>query len=39
MVFDNTFTARFLRKESAMYEALYKELNVALQKIQDYISI
>lgn len=38
MVFDNTFTARFLRKESAMYEALYKELNVALQKIQDYIS-
>ncbi len=38
ILFDNTINARFLRKEPAMYEALYKELDAALQKLQSIIT-
>ena len=37
ILFDNTINARFLRKEPELYEALYKELDSALQKIQSSI--
>lgn len=39
ILFDNTINARFLRKEPAMYEALYKELDAALQKLQSVITV